>query len=369
MIPQPQIKKLIQQGEGQHVEFKLSVPAKVRELSEEISGFANTDGGFIIIGVDDKNNIVGANIDNNKRSAIVDSIGEISPIPKYDFYSIVIDGKTLWVIEIPENNEKPYICSGSIFIRKGPNSQKIRTRNEMFNLLREFNVIYYDKTPSDKIDLLNNIEEKTFVEFCRRANISIDIDKRQLFEGLDCFDKQTGRPLTGALLFFANHPEKRFPHAMIRCIRLKGREKVFILDDQTYSGTLFEQYNKTLEWIQSKLELRIIVEGTGAHREEFEIPLDVFREALINALGHRDYYVEGATIMVEVYDDRIEISNPGGLLPEVAKNFGHRSELRNPLIFSLFTRMQLVEKIGSGIPRMARLMKEADLMEPEYNTE
>ena len=73
--------------------------------------------------------------------------------------------------------------------------------------------------------------------------------------------------------------------------------------------------------------------------------------------------------MVELYDDRLEISNPGGLLPIVARNFGHMSKSRNPKLFKLFTRMDLVEKVGSGIPRMADLMQEAGFPAPEYQTE
>ena len=89
----------------------------------------------------------------------------------------------------------------------------------------------------------------------------------------------------------------------------------------------------------------------------------------MNAICHRDLYEEGGTIMVEVYDDRVEISNPGGLLPVVAADFGQKSMSRNPLIFGLFTRMHVVEKVGSGIPRMRRLMKDAGLAEPKFSTQ
>lgn len=97
--------------------------------------------------------------------------------------------------------------------------------------------------------------------------------------------------------------------------------------------------------------------------------MGVFKEALINALAHRDYDEQGASITVEMFDDRVEITNPGTLLPIVAKNFGRKSLSRNPLIFGLFTRMHLVEHIGSGIPRMRKDMLDAGLPEPIYDTD
>lgn len=80
-------------------------------------------------------------------------------------------------------------------------------------------------------------------------------------------------------------------------------------------------------------------------------------------------YTYKATITIEMFDDRVEVSNPGGLLPIVAKDFGHKSMTRNPLIFGLFTRMHLVERVASGIPRMQEAMREANLPEPEFHTD
>ena len=117
------------------------------------------------------------------------------------------------------------------------------------------------------------------------------------------------------------------------------------------------------------MEVAYIIEGTGPRKEIWEIPLTVFKEAIINALSHRDYYEQGAVTMIEVFDDRVEISNPGGLLLEVKKDFGKRSMTRNPLIFGLFTRMNLVEQVASGIPRMREEMQEAGLPEPIFSTD
>lgn len=92
-----------------------------------------------------------------------------------------------------------------------------------------------------------------------------------------------------------------------------------------------------------------------------------FKEAIINLLVHRDYYDKGGRITIELFNDRVEVTNLGGLVSSIAKNeFGKKSSSRNPLIFGLFERMRLVEQIGSGISRMRDLMKEEGLTPPEF---
>lgn len=123
-------------------------------------------------------------------------------------------------------------------------------------------------------------------------------------------------------------------------------------------------------WLKSKLNVRYDIEGEGANprNEYWEIPIIAFKEAIFNSLAHRDYYDKGARTTIEVFDDRVEISNPGGLVSVVSRNeFGKRSASRNPLIFGLFERMRLVEQIGSSIARMRDVMKEEGLTPPEFN--
>ena len=176
----------------------------------------------------------------------------------------------------------------------------------------------------------------------------------------------------GSNLFFAQNPEQFFEKEVIRCVAFDGIDKRYIVDDQTMSGTLYRQFLQAMVWIKYKLNIRYDIEGEGSQprKEIWEIPETVFKEAIINTLAHRDYYDKGARITIEVFNDRVEISNPGGLISGIPKNeFGKRSLSRNPLIFGLFERIRMVEQVGSGIGRMKDLMIEADLTEPEFNTE
>jgi ATP-dependent DNA helicase RecG len=368
MLTSEEIKIIVSNGEGFNVDFKIRVPSKVRELSEEICSFANAAGGYVLIGIDDANNIHGVNIDNGKRSAIQDSIRDISPALYTELYPVEVDNKTVWVIEIPSGKNKPYVLSGAIYVREGANSQKLVTAEELRAFFQQCDRIFFDEVSCPDFDHNTQIDLETFEVFRQESHINQGITPVQILNNLQVFDKEN-RMKRGGVLFFGKHPEDYFYQAVIRCVRFKGINKVHIIDDKTYGGSILQQYRHARNWVQDKMEVSYIIEGMESRKEIWEIPLEVFKEAIINAICHRDYYEKGATIMLEVYDDRVTISNPGGLLPVVKKSFGTMSMSRNPLIFGLFTRMHLVEKVGSGIPRMQNLMIEAGLPEPVYQTE
>ena len=368
MLSAEDIKNLVSGGEGYNVDFKRSVPSKVRELTEEVCSFLNAAGGYLLIGVNDSNAIVGAEIDNSKRSAIQGSIGEISPMCHYSMYDVDVAGKKVWVIEVPSGKNKPYFFSGCTYLREGANSQKLTNVEEIREIFQRHERIYFDAIPLSKVNLLEQLDKDNFLEFKKEAHIVSDVDDFQVLDSMRVFD-DNNIAKSGGVLFFAQHPENVFFHAVVRCVLFKGTDKVYIIDDKTFGGPLLQQYNKAIEWLKGKLQVAYEIEGTGPRKEVWEIPLEVFKEAIINALAHRDYDEQGASITIEMFDDRVEITNPGTLLPVVAKNFGRKSLSRNPLIFGLFTRMHLVEHIGSGIPRMCKEMLDAGLPEPIYDTD
>ena len=371
MLNEKNIKSLIVSGEGYNVEFKVRIPSKVKDITEEICAFANAAGGTLLLGVDDNNVVQGVVFNNAKRSALQNSINEISPVLHCEVYSVNVDAKDIIVIEVPSGVNKPYVLSGAIFVRQGPNSQKLTTVEEMRDFFQQADKIYFDEAPCKAIDISQDIPDKNITQFKGMAGLSSTVSNEQVFNNLKLITKE-GFLKNGATLFFAQNPEQFFEKAVIRCVAFDGIDKRYIVDDQTMSGTLYRQFLQAMVWIKSKLNIRYDIEGEGSQprKEIWEIPETVFKEAIINTLAHRDYYDKGARITIEVFNDRVEISNPGGLISGIPKNeFGKRSLSRNPLIFGLFERIRMVEQVGSGIGRMKDLMIEADLTEPEFNTE
>jgi len=369
MLNPTQIKSIIASGEGYTAEFKVSIPSNLKGITEEVCAFANASGGIVLIGVDDKNTIKGVTIDNSKRSAIQNSIGEISPPLQYEFYIVDVDGKNVAVIEVPSGQNKPYVLSGAIYLRQGPNSQKLTTVEEMRNFFQQTDRIFFDEVSCVEANIDNDISKESIKTFRFEAELVNATSDEQLFTNLKLISND-GYLKNGTVLFFGKEPEVFFEKAVIRCLVFDGIDKRYIVDDKVMTGTLYQQYQKSMIWLKSKLNVRYDIEGEGSNprNEYWEIPIIAFKEAIINSLAHRDYYDKGARTTIEVFNDRVEISNPGGLVSAVPRSeFGKRSASRNPLIFGLFERMRLVEQIGSGITRIRDVMNDEGLTPPEFN--
>ena len=280
MLTEIELKSIISSGEGYNAEFKLNFPSKVKEITEEICAFANAAGGTLLIGVDDKNNIKGISFDNSKRSSLQNSIGEISPSLHCDIYTVEIDGKEIVVIEVPSGESKPYVLSGAIYVRQGPNSQKLTTVEEMRDFFQQADRIYFDEAPCKTIDIKQDIPNENIRQFRELAGLNSAIDDEQVFSNLKLFTKDSFLK-NGAVLFFAHNPEIFFEKAVIRCVAFEGTDKRFIIDDKIMTGTLYQQFLQSMEWLKGKLDVRYDIEGAGSkpRNELWEIPETVFKEA------------------------------------------------------------------------------------------
>jgi len=166
----------------------------------------------------------------------------------------------------------------------------------------------------------------------------------------------------------ALHHQRYFQNSCYRyadCNVLKLGYK--IIDRKDFTSDIISNYKDTIAFLIRNLRLEYKIEGFGPRKELLEIPEEALKEAVVNAMSHRDYNEKGANIQIDIFDDRIEISNPGGLVSAIKKeDFGKKSISRNPLLFSLFKSVDLVEKVGSGIGRMRDAMKQAGLPAPKF---
>lgn len=279
-----QITNILQQGENSQVEFKKRIN---KELTSEICAFLNSQGGLIILGVDDNNTVIGLSIDNTTRSKLEASISAINPRPEYEIIETKHEDKNIIIIDCKEGKNKPYIVSGSIYVRYGANSQKLTTAIEIRDFFQQENQIFWDKTNCERFSYPIDFDNQMFDYFTKKAGISNELPQEQIISNLD-LTTQTGIFKSGAVLFFAKEPERFFSHIGIRCVLFKGNTKRYIIDDKLFTGNLFSQYENANKHIQTKLETRYEIESQGflPRKEILEIPETAIKESLINALSH-----------------------------------------------------------------------------------
>jgi ATP-dependent DNA helicase RecG len=178
-----------------------------------------------------------------------------------------------------------------------------------------------------------------------------------MLRNLDCLTADN-RLTNAGVLFFAKDIDFLLNHAIVGCVLYQGNDKVHILDKKDFKASLVDNIDNALLFIQRHTKLRYKIEHL--RREEIpDYPEVALREAIINAVCHRDYFDKRANVLIEVFSDRVVITNPGGLpsgLPP--EEFGTRSVARNPLIASLLHRIDYIEKIGTGINRIRQTVAE-----------
>lgn len=311
---------------------------------------------------------MGVNISNSIRSEVQQVISLLDPRLDVHVTELQLNNKTVLCLECNDGPQKPYAVSGTIYVRNGPNSEKITSIEQMKKFFQQSGSIFFDTMSCTEFEYPEHFDSEAFKMFLQKANITGAIGEKKVLDNLRL--TAAGDKLTyAAVMMFAKDVQRFIDHATIRGVLFKGTDKRYILDNKEMDGNIVHQFEEEFKYIISKLNLRYDIEGQpgGRRKEILEIPEAVFREALINSLCHRSYYEKGAVTMVEIYDDRIEISNLGGLISVISEEeFGHKSFSRNPLLFGLMQRIGLVEKVGSGITRMQDAMKEAKLPEPIF---
>lgn len=240
------------------------------------------------------------------------------------------------------------------------------TQREVRAIFRETNDISFEDITCRDLGI-KDISLKKVKSFLREANLSYKISKANLSSFLTSLSiYRNGKINNAGSLMFASKVEKFVPHAESIFASFKGKVKTNIYDRNDVRDDLLTQFGEAVAFFKKHLNVRSEIRGFDRF-DIYEIPLDALREAVVNAIIHRNYAIKGTSIYVRIYDDRIEIENPGGLPDGITKrDFGKSSVRRNPIIADLFYRMGKVERMGSGIERMRELMRNAGLKEPVF---
>ncbi|MFC1590269.1 ATP-binding protein [Candidatus Omnitrophota bacterium] len=357
-----ELKLIIKEGEGLTVEFKERYTPKI---DRDIVAFSNTKGGFLLLGVDDNGKVVGEKL-TNKMKADINAIARNCD-PEIHIKSVKRSSNVI-VIEIPEGEEKPYSSSSGYFRRLDAVTQKM-SQKEVRLFFRETDTVSFESLACNKVSV-KDISLSKVKAFLKEAGTSLKVNKANLAMVLSSLGAVIKNKVNNAgALMFASNIDKSIPHSESILGAFKGTNKTHIFDRKDVRDDLLTQFNEAVGFLKKHLNIRSEIRGVNRH-DIYEIPLDALREAVVNAIVHRDYSIKGTSIYVMVYDDRVEIENPGRLLSGVTvKSLDKASVRRNPIIADLFHRMGKVERLGSGIKRMRDLMREAGLKEPVFEVD
>ncbi len=344
-----EILNLINIGEGYTLDFKEAIPS---DLGKLICAFANASGGRIILGVRDNGTILGHKLTNSDEAKINSIARNIEPSASISIEKV----DEFVVIHVPEGKDKPYSSGGHFYMRTGSISQQLR-RNEIREFFMKERIVRFDEKPNKDFDLEKDFYREGFKSYISKAGITPLANEKDMLRNLDLFDGEYMK--NAGVLFFTSRITKFFLGATIVCALYQGTTKQQILDRKEFDADLISNYENAFTYLRSKLNTKFIIKKERT--EQLELPEEALREALINAVVHRDYFSSGH-VQVDIYNDRVDISNPGGLVSGLRKeDLGRRSMPRNPLLMDLFLRIDRVEKIGSGIGRITKAMAEYGL--------
>ena len=347
---------LISKGETSMVQFKLNINNE-QSIAQEMVAFANTNGGIILIGIDDKSwEIVGLSDNDLRRlsNLLVNASSQHVKEPIFiETETVDYEGKKILVVTIPEGIAKPYKDNdGIIFMKNGANKRKVTSNEEISRLLQSSGYLYAEEKVivQSSIDDINIEKFKSFYEGKYKEVIASNNVENYL-ENLRLLSD--GKiTIVGALLF-GEKVEKLIPAFFITAIWFRGNNitNTEYRSSKNLSGTIDELYSEGYDFIVSKLDS--IQAGQSFNSiGKLEIPEIVVTELLVNALIHRDYFINDS-IKIFVFDNRIEITSPGKLpnsLTEEQVRKGVR-RTRNNIIASFAPDILEYRGAGSGVLR------------------
>jgi len=388
LILKERIKNSILVGESDFREFKSALEGKpgnktprlvkhiCADIAEALVAFANTDGGELLIGIEDDMTITGiphSEVDiQTMMAATTSHVFEGQYLPMVYAQKMDLEGKAILFFQVDKGSSEIYqLRDGRAMIRKdkrtvpGKVSRMHFERQEV--LSREYDRQFADGATTNDLDipLIQSLAD----------NYLKGMTAEKYLQQLGLAEYSIGglRIRRAAILLFAKEINKWHPRSQVRFLKVSGNEllsgeKYNVISDEIVSGNIYELASKGWEGLRPYLAQKTTFDATAKFNQQYSYPEDACREALLNALAHRDYS-NGNGIEVYIYYDRLEIKSPGALLStlniEDLYALENRHESRNSKIAYTLNVSKFMRELGEGMKRIFMLMQEIDRKPPE----
>lgn len=366
----------ILKGESEKTEFKEN--AKTNTYIKTVVAFANGNGGKIVFGVKDNKEIVGVENEFEVMDGIINAISDSCyPMIVPDISLHTLENKTVILVEIEGGKKKPYYLKSKgvqkgTYIRSGATTRIIEEDYVLKELVLEGENKYFDQ----QVCHGESVSDEEIEKFCEwleklaRKNSENDTEIRKITRNTllswKVMEEKNGRIFPTNAYILLSGKENWEVSRKIQCGVFKGETRSIFVDKKEFEGSIIMQLEKAYQYVLEKINLGSDI--VGIYRvDKYEIPPKSIREVIANAVIHRSY-LEPNDIQIALYDNRLEITSPGMLLSgvNVKRMKEGYSKLRNRAIASVFAYVNIIEKWGSGIPRIMNEIREYGLQEPEF---
>ncbi len=358
-------------GEDSRTEFK-TARARLPErddVAKEVSAFANSGGGDVFFGVTDDAEVEGVggikDAERLQRHLVQVCADSVTPPIRLATHVVEVRGELVVVARVPGYlPDRPFRGRTKYFVRDGNVAREARPDELKRSLISGANIYFDEQTAHGAV--ASDLDDDAIDEFLASAITHARSSPRErVLRSLKIVDVD-GAPTFAGLLMFAREPQAFLHDAYVSVVRIDGvRFGDRTSDMKEVRGTLLEQLDACAEYLRLITPQPLEIEGT--RRRTTGVPHLVWREALANALAHRDYQIPSQT-RIFVFQDRVELANPGGLLNQLTIEgikLGGISQRRNPYLAALIGRARGREGLGLGVPSMLQLVEETGLPSPE----
>lgn len=388
------LKKLIndvitKKAESQTIEIKSAEHGCPTRLFDTLSSFSNQDdGGIIIFGIDEKDNfaIKGVYDAQDLQKKVTEQCKQMEPAVRALFTMCEIGEKILVSAEIPgvDVSDRPVFYKGvgrikGSYIRVGESDEP----------MSEYEIYSYEafrKRIRDDIRIVEGakiqlFDEKRMAEYLSRVkserrNLADNVSDDEILELMGV--TSDGTPTLAGLMTFSKYPQTYFPQLCITAVALPGTEMgetgtdgERFIDNKRITGAIPDMLEEAVEFVRTNSRTKTIIDDNGKRVDKNEYPIKAVREAILNALVHRDYsiYTENTPIRIEMYRDRMEVINSGGLYGKISIDALGKvhPETRNAALANMLELLNITENRYSGIPTMRREFLNAGLPAPNFS--